>query len=163
MIDDQFQFDGDDEESNQPSLIKVKRIRPVYSMDSLAEHFKKELKSIAMEEMIGPNISLEYLVDKIGRMKANTIVLKNSSDGQKSFLVVDTEIELGEFICMRKNKLINSGSWYECTTTIVNKIKGEFPGKFDSIIPEEIDKSWLKNFSRIHYGNETFYKIINVK
>lgn len=149
-----------DEERYLPiSSITVRKIREVTGLESLKKNFKKELKKIEIDDLSSHNLSLPSLLSLIQKMRPNTIVLGNGSN----FLVVEADIMLREYIAMRADKMIGQGSMIQCQEAMVKQIQKEFGDKFDALKPEEIDDTWLKTFSNMHFGVPRMHRIINIK
>ena len=72
-------------------------------------------------------------------------------------------MNLNEYILLRGNKLIATGTYEEMSRSLLEKIQGEYPGKFDKIHVEEIDNDWIKQFCLIHYSDEKKFQIIQTK
>lgn len=143
------------------SIIKIKNVRAVYGIDSLQKYFEKELAQIALDDIIEENTSIEGLLQKIKDMHPNTLLL--SQGGQtKAYLLVETDVILGEYILMRKNRLLCSGDEGAVKLACITKIQKEFPSKFDNVEPLEVDDKWLSNFCLMHYNNSSFFRLIKI-
>lgn len=156
-MSDQIRFEGlEDEIIPGANFVKIKDIKSVYSIDSIGEHFEKELKTLAMEELIQIDGSISQLMQQIKRLRPNMVVVQRDAQ----FICVDTEVNLGPCILVRNKKMIATGTYSEMQQAACIKLKKEWSGKMDRLQPEEIDEEWLSNFCKIHYGKENIYRII---
>lgn len=164
-MSDLIDFDGQDIDGDQPqmSCIKIRQVREVTSIDSLANNFKKELKKLALDDLIGPDVTLVSMLAYISRMRPNTIILRRNLYGSQNYFVIDADLMLRDFIAMRKNKVIATGDYKTCASGILYQLRKDFPDKFTTTKAEVIDDEWLKNVSMVHYNNDRIYKIINLK
>lgn len=151
-------FTEDPLEDDNQDTIRIRNIREITGVDSLKQHFSKELKRLSIDDVFQPNLSLHSLALLIKGMRPNTIVLQNG----KSFLIVETDIMLREYVAIRSGKMICSGTMIQCQKAMVKQIRKEFKEKFDQLEPEEVDDLWLKNFSKIHFNKPNMYKIIKI-
>lgn len=166
-MEKQIQFEGSEAKMMSPyRLVRITNITPVYGVESIQMSFPKELKKIAIDEFIDGEVNLEALVQKIVGMKRGCMVMKNNIAGRDMFLVVETEVQLGGWILLRrgmkKNRMVATGSIEEVRWALLDQVKKEFPGKLDKVKAEEIDDGWIESFSLMYYGSKHVWEIIVV-
>jgi len=142
------------------ALIRVKRVRPVYNPDNIAQYFSNELKQIGMEALMDEDVSVAGILRRIQEMKPGTLILSNDVAGHKTFIVVETEIKLDEYILMRGSKLLATGNEREMYAAALETIQHEYPGQVDKIQPEEVDEQWLKNCCTIYYKESWRIRVV---
>lgn len=163
MKNESINFGEDSEEELQQvnsNLIHIKQVRPINSLDDLPEHFKPELRQLNVEDLFEAKLS--DVVKIIQGLAPNRIVLTHENANYKQYLICDCEIRLKEYILMRGNKLICTGNYELMQKAFLDRIQKEYPGKFDQHEFDEIDETWIKNFSQMYFNNPTIYRIINL-
>ena len=142
-------------------IVKIIKIRTIYGVSSLAEAFPKELRLLELEDILEPNVSMDLIMQKLQQFFPHSIMTKQESGGHKSYMFMEMELSLSKSILMRGNKLLGTGSDTDMQALLLEKIQGEYPGKFEKIHREEIDSDWIKQFCIIHYNDENKFRIIN--
>ena len=154
----QIEFKGESKEFAFSSLVHIKSIKTIHSVNSIAELFPNELKTIAIEELIQVDSSIETIMKLIQKIRPNTLIIKKD----KTFVCIEIEIKLEKYIAIRYKKLIATGTYKEVQQIILLQIQKEWDGKFDNLQWREIDEDWLKSFCKIHYNKEFVFKIIEI-
>lgn len=156
-----------DEESpdlSKKTVVRVKRVISINSLQSIEHHFRKELMKMDFNDIIEANVDIEGLVSMIKTLVPNLVVIKNEVGGVKTFIGIETEVSIGDFIAIRGSKIIGSGSLEDCRLIILDKLNAEHPGKFKRMRHDELDEIGLKNISNMYYsGNSTKFRIIKTK
>ncbi len=155
---DYLNFDGEDE-TPAPDIIRTRKVAVVNSLDELAYNFKGELSKISLEELTEPDLSLKTMVQRIKDMRPNRILLQKDA---KSFMLIDVDLMLSDFIVVRGRKLLGTGNLSVCKEIICKQLQKEFPDKTERLTPGEIDEMWLTKFCLMHYGNQFEVKLIKI-
>ena len=162
-MDIDIKFEGEKEQEYSPNeIIKIKRVREIRGLDDLVTDFKKELQQIALEDIMDADVSLEAVIKKIQVARPNMLVLKKDFHGNRTYVVVETEIFLGDYILTRNKKMIASGSLEDVQVAFIWRINKEFSGAYGKFKPDEIDSSWIEQFNKMRYGGKNTYKIIKI-
>lgn len=150
---------GNHDESTNNDCIVIRSAREITGIFSLEKYFKKELKKLSIEDTLSEEVSVKNILQVIKGMRNNTILLQK----ENKYMLIETDIFLGDYVALRKGKLLLTGTYIDCAKAIVKQIKKDFPDKDHNLTFADIDENWLHSFGTIHKNDKRFYRIINLK
>ena len=144
--------------SKKRSPIVIRSVQNVTNINKLAAAFPKELKQIALEDIIEADTGFLALLKRICKMRYNRLLLEGSINN----LVVDIDVVLSEYTAFRKRKIIATGTLEQCQAAIHEQINKEFDNKYAHIPVENMDTAFIKNLCQLHWNNPKQFQIIQL-
>ena len=146
-------------------LISIKRARTIYSVDCLVSKFPEELKKLGnrLDDLIANNEKFDLIsISKIiGKLKPNTVVYTDKNENTS--LLIDVDVKVRDYILVRQDKLLGSGTWEEMTSLLVERMQKDYPGHYNELKPEELDESSIFAISEEKYKHGRAIKIISIQ
>jgi hypothetical protein len=156
-----FSEDNEEElEKVNSNLIFVKKVRTVNSVHDLPIQFPSEVTRIDYEDVV--TSTLADVIKMIQGMAPNRIVVTETLPGKVRYIICDCELRLKDYILMRGNKLIATGSYEQMQIIFLDRIQKEYPGKFDTMAYVEIDETMMINFCKMYFNKPNLFRIINL-